>query len=237
MAKPVRRVIQILLAIVAVGALAAVLLWRGAAHVPAAYREALATSPETLAKHSDKMLQHSAELASDIQKKGQWEAAFTAEEINGWLAVDLPRNHPGLLPAEITDPRISIQPDAVVFYCRADRGGVSGVLSLEVEPQIVEPNVLGLRFRRLRAGSLPLPRRELVDRIADASAKADLPLQWKQLGGDPVAMLTLRPRAADPPSDNASEKRPAEPAEVVIDAVQLADGEIIIQGHTEPTAL
>ncbi|MDZ7617375.1 MAG: hypothetical protein U1E05_10240, partial [Patescibacteria group bacterium] len=54
-----------------------------------------------------------------------------------------------------------------------------------------EPNVLGLRFRKARAGIVPLPMGSIVEQIEKASRDWELKLTWRQTDGDPVALITL----------------------------------------------
>ena len=54
-------------------------------------------------------------LYSDARQVGQWQALFTAEQINGWLATQLVQNASGELPANIRDPRIAIASDVLTL--------------------------------------------------------------------------------------------------------------------------
>ena len=47
-----------------------------------------------------------AALNNHLRRMGGWEAHFTDQQVNGWLAVDVPKNHPDLLPPEISHPRV-----------------------------------------------------------------------------------------------------------------------------------
>ena len=102
------------------------LWWRGVIwprrHEPAFYRKAMDIDRAVLGKGSDRMLQQTTALASAVQKAGHWEALFTAEQINGWLAVDMVRNHPHTLPPELHDPRVAIDPERITVACRFDHG-------------------------------------------------------------------------------------------------------------------
>ncbi len=49
---------------------------------------------------------------------GHWSAVFTDEQINGWLAADLPEKFPQLLPPEIQDPRVVFAPGQLQLACR-----------------------------------------------------------------------------------------------------------------------
>ena len=72
-------------------------LYLAARHEPAFYRQAMEIDNAVLEKASDRMLQQATALASAVKKEGRWEVLLTAQEINGWLAVDMVRNHPNAL--------------------------------------------------------------------------------------------------------------------------------------------
>ena len=80
-------------------------VYRATQYVPDFYRRALDADAKEQEKASDEMLQRTAALVSDVKTKDRWQARFTAEQINGWLAWDLPRNYPQSLPESIRDPR------------------------------------------------------------------------------------------------------------------------------------
>lgn len=187
-------------------------------HEPEFYREAMETDHAVLEKGSNRMLQHAAKLTGDLRGQKPWKALFTADEINGWLAVDMMKNHPGTLPPSMRDPRVIIDPAQVTIACRFQQNGVESVLSLTVEPSVPEPNVLALRIVKARAGLLPVPLGQVLEQIKKAAGDMRLDLRWRRAGGDPVAMLSL------PPSD---EDRP-----VRIDTLQLGEGEIYVAGGT-----
>jgi uncharacterized protein YpmS len=186
---------------------------------PQFYVEALAVDHESQKKASDEMLRRAAELVNDTKKRGKWQIAFTAQQINGWLAVDLVNNHPNMLPSYLSDPRVAINPDGVVLACRYKQGVVSSVLALTVEPYLPEQNAPALRIVSARAGLLPMPLGRVLDAISQAAMLSDWRIEWRQSGGDPVAMF-----------------RPPQPATggpaVKIETVRVDKGEIFISGST-----
>jgi hypothetical protein len=196
-------------------------LYEAMQYVPEFYRQAVAGDPGSQEKASDEMLQQATALLSDVKKKGRWEAVFTAEQINGWLAVDLARNHPNLLPPSLDHPRVAMLPDQVMLACRFQWGSVSSVLSLTVEPYLAEPNVLALRIRKVRAGLLPLPLGGVLDRISEAAQHADLRLTWRRAAGDPVAIVSFGE------AGHIDGKAPR------LEEMQLSNGEIYVAGTTE----
>src|SRR6188474_2649804 len=76
-------------------------VYRASQQVPEFYREALSGDTQRHAAASQEMLRTATALANDVQKEGEWQAEFTEEQINGWLAVDLAENHGKALPPEV----------------------------------------------------------------------------------------------------------------------------------------
>lgn len=216
-----RRLLLFLL--IAIGLVAVIVLvllglYLAVQHEPAFYRDAMEADPEVLEKASDDMLRRTTALASALKKKAQWEALFTAGQINGWLAVDMVRNHPSTLPPALHDPRVTIDQKRITIACRFEQGGIDSVLSLTVEPSMPEPNVIALRIVKARAGLLPVPLAKVLDGVSQAARGLGCHLEWRNTGGDPVAMLSF---------PSADDERP-----VNIESLRLGDGEIYVNGTT-----
>lgn len=208
-------------------AIAAVLvllgLYLSLRHEPAFYRNALEIKQAVLEKASDRMLQKAATIESALAKPGRWKIVITDEEINGWLAVDMMKNHPNTLPTTLRDPRVTIRPNEVIVGCRYELGGITTVLSLTLQPCLPEPNVVALRIVRARAGAIPVALKPITDGISKAAGNMQIRCQWKQagnVGSDPVAMLSF-------PDDPDAERV------VRIKSLQVIEGEIQITGSTE----
>ena len=197
------------------------LLYRGTQYVPEEYIAVLEADPVEAAEAKDEALRQAAALQSNVKKPGRWRALFTQEQLNGWLAVDLPQNHADALPDSVSDPRVVIEPEQVTLFCRVEMSGVTTVASLTVQPHVPEPNILAVRICKARAGSVPMPLGEALDRLSDIAGRAGYHLQWQQADGDPVAVLTVPP----PRSDNG--------IAIQIDTLELDDGELYLSGTTE----
>ena len=196
------------------------LVYQAIRAVPAEYEEVLEIEPKTLREGSDEMLQQASALASNVQRAGKWEAWFSQEQINGWLAVDLVENHPEALPDWAQDPRVKISPEQIYMFCTVKRGGQEAAVTLRVEPYVAEPNVVAFRLRAVRAGLLPLPMGRVTNEITKVARKADIRLRWQQAAGDPVALVHL------PEPRNETDKL------VEISDVQLGDGRLYVAGKT-----
>jgi uncharacterized protein YpmS len=194
--------------------------YRASQHVPEFYQRALKADPARQVEASDRMVQQALDLTCEVRESGHWEALFTAEQLNGWLAVDLVQNHPKLLPNTVSDPRVAITKEGIQLGCKYKSEHLSTVCSLHVEPTLSEPNVVALRVRSAKAGNLPLPLHEILDGITQAAAGTDVHLRWRKEGDDPVALVTIPlPRSEHD-------------VNIRLTKMELRDGAIFLAGET-----
>lgn len=203
--------------LVVLALLGILMLYIASQQVPEFYSKALDIPQEKLEKGSDRMLRQAAALESALNKEDRWEILATSDEINGWLAVDLEKNHPDALPSSIGDPRVVIGEKEITIACRYEQDGAKSILSLTFQPSISEEHEIVLRIVRARAGMLPVPLGKVLDRISDAVRQMQFHLEWTRDGDDPVALLTL-------PEGKKGGRT------VRIDTIRLGDGEIYIAG-------
>ncbi len=199
-------------------ALGLVAVYLALRHVPAFYERALAVDRASLEQASDEMLQRTAALASDLKRDGRWEVLLTEQQINGFLAVELPRNHPQTLPPEVRDLRVAIEPDCIRLGCiyrQAD--GAESVVSVVVQPYLEEPDRLALRIADARAGALPLPLTKVTRHLSEAAGREGFHLQWELAEGDPLARIHLPELVADG-------------HRLHVDQLRLGQGEIYVSG-------
>jgi len=215
------RVVILLAGLLAATSGAALVLYRASQNEPEFYRQVLSIDHAALQEASDQMLQRTTALASDLKKPGSWEIAFSDKQINGWLAVDLPKNHPDLLPPEIRDPRVVINGRRMRVACRLAWDRWHGVAWLEVQPSLVEPNLLAVRICRVRLGAVPVPRGWVLDQLTRAALRLRLRIRWNQLDGDPVLLVPLDEVATK------GRKR------VTVRQLHLQDSHVYLAGVTE----
>lgn len=206
--------------IASLGVCVAGAIYGAARHVPHYYAEALDAPAEARRELGERMIENAAALASGLRKEGKWQALFTSDEINGFLSTDLEKHLPDLLPANVVDPRVRITPGRITVAGRCLGGAVDTVVSIEAEAYLKEPNVLSIRFRRARAGALPLPMATVLEGFTKAAAEAQLQLSWLQAKGDPVAIVRLHPARDD--HDTLYQ----------LETLELGDGEMFVAGHT-----
>jgi hypothetical protein len=160
------------------------------------------------------------DLHNDLQRSQRWELSVRDEQINGWIASDLQAKFPGTLPSDIQQPRVVFQEGKVLIGCRLRTAITTTVLSLVLEPYLTEePQQIAIRLIRLRAGRLPLPMKQTLQRVSAGAAQAGLTLQWTQDNGHPVALLRL-------PKDQATP-----PRSVAVESLQVENGQLLVRGR------
>ena len=209
----------VLLLLLAGGVLFA--LYRAAKQVPKFYTDELAVASITQEKDSDHMLEQATNFYSDLQHACRWQETFEAKTVNAWLAVDLPRNFPDSLPPGISDPRVRIAPEGITLACRLDRFGLHGVISLKVSARVEAADVISLRIHKARLGSIPWSLDQVLKAVTNVLRQSNVRIQWRQIDGDPVALITLA---------SASSGRGSV---VHIDTIKLSEGELVVAGTTE----
>jgi hypothetical protein len=196
--------------------------WLAVRHVPHFYVDALAVDPTVQKQASDKMVRRTAALSNDVRKDGHWEAVFTADQINGWLAVDREQNHPQLIPREFHDPRVAIHDGQIIVGCRYESGQIDTVLSLAADVYLQSVNVVALRIQRARAGAVPLPLKDVTSKLVTACENIGCKVELREVDADPLLLVTL-PLAA-----NSS----AREGTVRVETVELHEGELRVAGQT-----
>jgi hypothetical protein len=163
------------------------------------------------------------ELHNATTKPGRWQAEFTDEQINAWLATLLPRNHPQALPAEVRDPRVKISADSAQLAWRLESERFETVLSLQADLYLTDqPNQIAIRLHAVRAGWVPVPLTQILERVSDAARRAGVDLSWSQREGDPVALLRVPTRHPE-----------FEDRELYLESLELKDGKVTVAGRTE----
>ena len=185
------------------------------------YEQALAIDPVTLQQGGRELESRASALFSDSRKPGEWRAAFTAEQINGWLATQLVEGGGHPLPKGVDMPRVAIGNDTLTLGFRARHGGVDTVVSADASAMVTESGEIAIRLVAVQAGELPLPVLGVADEIAKACQSLSLPVRWTQENGQPVALVDLHPAGSQ------SQGR------LSIDAIELREGSLYVAGHTD----
>lgn len=224
MRRRVRVLLWSLLALVVAVVGCAVLLYRAAHQVPEFYERAVAAAlpPAQRRAASDQLERQVLELHNDARRTGAWQLTLSEQQLNAWLETDLTGKFPHALPGAVREPRVHLAPGAVQVACRYEGQHWQGVLWLTAELSLTDqPNEIAIRLRELRAGWLPLPLNQMIERVSTQAQQLGVPLRWTQQDADPVALVRV------PTQDPQDERR-----EILLEALSLRAGEVLLSGRT-----
>lgn len=195
--------------------------------VPEFYQHAIAqTPPEELEKSSRELEARVEQLHEEVQESGEWEAAFSAEQINAWLAAELPKRFPSLQAKGVQDPRVLISKECVSVAARFNNRHIDAVLSCDLTVRLTDqPNRIAVRVENLRAGALPLPLSQFQELIVKAAAKADVSLHWEDDEDGAVAIAQW-----------ADESSLEQAKHFTLEWIELEDSELIVAGRSGDAA-
>lgn len=191
-----------------------------ATRVPAFYSTAQ-VDPTAQAALNDRLLQKASALGTDFQREGRWDLRLTEDEVNAWLSVDLPKNHPHLLPPSVQEPRIRIGQDELVVACRTVWAGRSAVLWVRIRLQLARTDTLAIHLHKAGIGLLPFSTESILRQLEDGLQRAGVDVRREDLDGKPVLTIPLALNAPD------GRRR------VHVDAVDFTDGRAFISGTTD----
>lgn len=190
---------------------------RAARQAPAFYAAAVARPPEEQKAAGQRFEQRALLVHNESQAPGRRSVRFTEEEINGWLAAELPVKFPQALPKGVAEPRVAIEPGRLQLAMRMEHGAGEAIVFVSGEVFLSsEPNEIAVRLKRAQIGSLPLPLAQIRTRLEQAG-HSRVRLRWSEIDGDPVALVKL---FLDSPNAGA--------AGVVLEAIELGAGELTI---------
>jgi uncharacterized protein YpmS len=185
------------------------------------YAQAMSVQPSVLREAGQELSSRATALVNDVCRDEPWQATFTEDQINGWLAFDLPEKHAELIPKDVSDPRVAIDDGRLSLGARYTGGRLKAVFTVDVEPYVAEPNVLSLKILSATAGTLPVPVSEVTERLTRAAERFGLQLSWIQESEVPTALVRLKLRS----------KRHGR--KLRLDLLTLDDDSLHLQGVTE----
>lgn len=203
---------------------AGIAFWRALTYEPDFYRSARDIPAYRQESASQELEQTVRNLHDAVNRDSTWEQVFRDEDLNAWLATELPRQHARLLPTGVSEPRVAIGTERVRLAARWTAGSVSTVVSLECDVfRTPTPNEVGVRVRRVRAGAVPLSLDRWLDELKKAAQKSELPLRVESSDGSPTFFVTIPAKSTPWPRRR-----------LTLDRLELSDGRITLGGRSEP---
>lgn len=149
---------------------------------------------------------------------GRWEASIRADELNAWLATDLPRSHANWLPGGVSAPRIAFQPRHAKVGVRVAVGPLSAVAWADFEIVLRDLNQFAITIERARVGAIPLPRAAILRELAMRLGRLGMMTDLRRLDDRLVLVATVAGATAT-----------AE-ASVRVESLSLVAGELLVAG-------
>jgi len=158
------------------------------------FNEPIIKAGEAVSKSArlEREIQVGEEIDIDIiPRKQHWETELTEDEINGYLAIEVPRLLPQLSSSGIKNPRISLRDDNLEIACQIEHGMVSGVLNLGLDIQFPQPNRCVILFQKAYVGLVPFSRETVRDTFASGLKGGGRTMESAAIQGDPALVIEL----------------------------------------------
>jgi hypothetical protein len=203
------------------GALAAIPagIWLSLTYQPSYYRAIVGLTREQRAGRARKFVAQSLQLRNDIVNEPTWEAVFTDQEVNAWLAEDLVTYFADQLPPEVTEPRVLFELDHMTLAFQLRHGGLQSVITVVARPRVPGGNTVELTLERIRAGILPVPADHILDRIIEYARYHGVDVEWARRDGYPVVLMRYTPHI--------------DREDVQLEELQIRDHQIRLAGRSD----
>jgi uncharacterized protein YpmS len=205
--------------ILAVVAAAPVVIWLSLTYQPSYYRAMVLQSHEQRQGKARKFVAQGLQLRNDICNEPTWEAVFSDEEVNAWLAEDLVTHFADQLPPEVHEPRVIFELDRIVLAFQLQQRGVQSVITVVARPRVPEGNTVELTLEKIRAGILPVPADNVLDRIVEYARYLGVDVEWTRRDGYPVVLIRYTPSL--------------ERDDVQLEEVQIRTGQLRLAGRSD----
>jgi hypothetical protein len=194
-------------------------IWLCLTYQPAYYRDIISLPIVQRDKDAKLFVAQSLQLRNDIRNEPEWEAVFSDQEVNAWLSRDLVTHFADLLPPEVHDPRVLFENDRAILAFRIWISGFESVITVVARPNVPEDNTIELTLEKIRAGILPVPADNILDRIAEFARYQGVEVEWMRRDGYPVVYIRYSPSP--------------DREDVRLDEVQIRSGQIRLAGHSD----
>ncbi|NBT12731.1 MAG: hypothetical protein EBS56_03970 [Planctomycetia bacterium] len=171
-----------------------------------------------------RLVTKAAALHAAAGRDGAWGASLTDSEVNAWLATDLPRNHPGLLPRGLAEPRLRFRPQRIEAAVRTGSGLFSAVVSCVLTVRLRGVNQLALEAESAAVGAVPLPSGPVLAELGRRLAAAGATTELRRLDGRTVLVVYIAPL------------RTAPGIECRLESLRIDDRELVVAGTTRDRA-
>jgi hypothetical protein len=196
-------------------------IWLSLTYQPSYYRAMVLQSREQREGKARKFVAQGLQLRNDICNEPNWEAVFSDQEVNAWLAEDLVTHFADHLPPEVNEPRVLFEMDRIILAFQLRQRGVQSVITVVARPRVPEGNTVELTLEKIRAGILPVPADNVLDRIVDYARYLGVDVEWTRKEGYPVVLIRYTPNL--------------QRDDVQLEQVQIRAGQLRLAGRSDRT--
>lgn len=212
---------RVMLAGLVAGVVAAIplVVWLMLTHQPTFYRKMDRLNREQREARAKHFVASSLQLRNDICNESTWEAVFSDQEVNAWLAEDLVAYFADQIPPEVHEPRIAFAADRITFAFQLDQGPFRSVIWVVARARVPEDNVLALTLEKIRAGMIPISAERIIKPLTVQARDHGLDINWSHEEGLPVAQIRFRPDQVR--------------SDVVLEKLKIRQGQIRLSGRSD----
>lgn len=220
--RKMRKFLWVAMSLGALGTVISMAVWRSLTYEPPFYRKLSSMDRQIRKVDADRFVSQTFQLRNDIANENRWEASFSDEEVNAWLAEHLVTHFADYLPAGVRDPMLVFELDRVTLAFKLDRGPLTSLVWVVARVQVASDNTIALRLEKIRAGAFPVSPDEVVGPIIERAQAHGLDVEWFKDQGEPVAHFRYTPSPGR--------------LDVVLERVILLDGRLYISGRSDRQA-
>lgn len=194
-------------------------VWTSLSRPPAFYQRTIEMPKARRQSEAKRFVAQGLQLRNDIVNEPKWEAAFSDEQVNAWLAEDLMTYFADQVPQGVREPRVAFENDQVSLGFELDEGPIHSIVWIVARVNVPEGNTLAITLEKIRAGMVPFSAERFLDRITEQAHRQGLDLYWERDGDLPTAVIHYTP---------TTQRR-----DVVLERIQVRDGEIRLAGRSD----
>ncbi|MEW4567700.1 hypothetical protein AB1L88_07500 [Tautonia sp. JC769] len=217
-----RRIVTVMIVLAILGTAIPLAIWRSLTYEPPFYRKLEAKDRQIRRVEADRFVSQTFQLRNDIANENRWEASFTDEEVNAWIAEDLVTHFAEYLPEGVRDPLLVFELDRATLAFRLDRGPFTSLVWVVARVEVEEDNTLALRLEKIRAGAMPISPDEVVGPIVNRARAHGLDVNWTNDRGEAVVRIRYSPKP--------------ERLDVILERVVVLDGRLYLSGRSDREA-
>jgi hypothetical protein len=195
--------------------------WLCLTYQPSYYRDMVLQTRKQRAGQAKKFVAQSLQLRNDICNEPMWEAVFSDQEVNAWLAEDLVTHFADQLPPEVNEPRVLFELDHIILAFQLRQRGVQSVITVVARTRVPEGNTVELTLEKIRAGILPVPADNVLDRVIEYARARGIDVEWTRRDGYPVVLIRYTPNL--------------DRDDVQLEEVQIRAGQLRLAGRSDRT--